>query len=486
MPDPTATEPEVVTPPDTSTQSAPDNMLKALGYFTEPATQEQVPNPDAGETETPAAEGETETPASTETETPSTETPEGEPAKPAAKPVIPKEQRANKVKPSDVLTKEAIADAVREGLTTKREEAATVDPLAKYGDLLPQEKRALELAQFAARTRPDKYKDMEAKEVNFITKNREYIQSVVNEKGTWTAEDAQSDEYQKLLRQHKPTYQHGDKEDLLIERGVEKGLTAAEKRFKGELEARDRKMAEMEVRPQITKVLSTIEDDILSVLDKDTAAAVKANPVKAADESGIDASIAVAVIADTQATASEYLRLSKDAKEFDSTNPIHTKLVSFIQNQGRFLEQMPEDKRQREGKTLVSRERWATIPKEQKPNYCTFSDGDVLDMLAVSGRNYVTAAVKSAHERIAKSGYERRGATAPAKPAAPAAAPVVEKPAAAATPPPKPAAKPATSQPPKGGVSATPGAGAGAKPIVKEQLNPALAALGYGNLPATS
>lgn len=483
---------ETTTPPDASTQKAPDNMMKVLGYFTETSEQEKLPNPDAGEGE-PAGDVTPEPAAAPEGDAAGepAEKPagEGEPAKPVAA-VIPKDQRATKVKPSDVLEKplkEQIADAVREGLDKRPESTTTPDPLAKYGELHPAEKRALELAQFAARTSPEKYKDMEAKEINFITKHREYVQSVVNEKGTWTTEDAQSDEYQKLLRQHKPVYQSGDREELLIQRGVEKGLSVAEKRFNEELKARDQKLADMEIRPQITKVLNTIEDDILSVLDKDVAAAIKASPSKAAEESSIEAAIAITVIADTQASASEYLKLAKKSIEYDENNSVHKKLVGFIQKQGEYLEQIPEANRQRDGKTLVSRARWATIPKEQRPNYCTFDDGDVLDMLAVSGRNYVTSAVKVAHEKIEKSGYERKGTT-PAKPAtaaAPAAtsAPPAEKPAPAAAAPAKPVTKPATAQPPKGGVSAVPGVSSSTKSAAKPAPHPALSALGYDMIP---
>jgi len=467
-------------------EASPDNMLKILGYYVDKKAQTEVPDPDAGEATTPAdpapgAEPDPEAAAPAAEAEPAT--PEGEaapPAEPAAEapPVTtPPTERAKKVRPDEpkAVTREELDEAIREATTKKPDPGTADDPLAKYGKLLPQERRSLELAQFAAKALPDVYADMEKREIDFIAKHRTFIAENTDTDGKF---DHTTEEYQDFLRKNRPTYRPGDREELMLTRAEERGAQKAQEKLMPQLEAYRRKLNEVQVTPLVRDTLKAVEDDVLSALDKPIAEAMKANPSAALKSYGVEAPVATIIMEDTKENVRQYMLIANGVIEFNPDNGIHKTVANFVKRQGELLDAMPEDKRMRDGKLLVSVKKFNETPEHKRTGIRTFTTMDVVDMLAASGKNYLTATIKAEHAKLEASGYKKVAATqaAPAaKPAAaatsPAAAPA--KPAAAAAP------KAATPPPPKGGSQPAPGATVGAKGAAKPPANPVLAALGY-------
>ncbi len=112
-----------------------------------------------------------------------------------------------------------------------------------------------------------------------------------------------------------------------------------------------------------------------------------------------------------------------------------------MESQGRHIAQHGGDLRTRKGPdgrvlTFVPRAELAKLTREGKgEDYFSFSDQDVLDMLAINTRRTIVEQSKVARERMTKAGWARTKVVAP-----PAPAPVAAIPAA---PPPVLAPKPA-------------------------------------------
>lgn len=464
-------------PPAATPDAAPENMMKILGYFVEPKEQEQIPDPNAGEETVvdpvvePSAEPEA-APAADPAVDPDP-TPDG--AEPEAAPTPPA-NRARKL-PADPaeppLSREDINAAVQRAVEAQK--AAATDPLAKYGKLAPNERRALELAQFASKQMPDRYADMEQRELEFIGKNRAKIAEMTEANGSF---DANSEDYQEFLRRSRPGYQPGDREELIITRAEIRGAERAREDIRPELEEYRRQLNEVKSAPIIRDTLAAVEADVLSVLDKPIAEAVKADPTAAVKSFGVEAPLAMIIIEETKNNIREYLAISKGVREYDRGDSTHRLLLDFVKKQGAILETIPDEKRTRGGKLLISREAFNRLPENRRGNVITFSDMDVVDMLAAAGKNYLKGAITAERTRLENAGYRKVGGTTPAAAAKPAAPAVPKTPAAA--PAPRPATpKAVTPSPPKGGVTASPGAGAGTKAAATPATPSVLKHLGY-------
>jgi hypothetical protein len=468
----------VATPPAAAPDAAPENMMKILGYYVEPAEQEKLPNPEGGEdpapdpTPDPAPD-----PAADQAPEPSADpaadpAPEGEPAPTPAPPA----NRARKLPADDepALTRQELDDAVRKAVQSTK--PATEDPLAKYGKLAPNERRALELAEFAAKQMPDRYADMLDRELEFIGKNRAKIAEITEANGSF---DPNDESYQEFIRRARPGYQPGDREELVITRAEIRGAERAREEIRPQLEEHRRQLNEVKAAPLIKETLSAVEVDVFSVLDKPIAEALKANPGLAAKNFGVEAPLAMIIVEETKNNVREYLAISKGVREYDRGDSTHRLLLDFVKKQGSILDTVPEEKRTRNGKLLVSREAFAKIPENRRGNVVTFTDMDVVDMLTAAGKNYLKGAITAERTRLENAGYKKVGS--PAVAATPKTT-VPAEPKAAVLTPPKPAAapKPALPSAPKGGVTAAPGAGGGVKAPVKPPVSPILKNLGYG------
>ncbi len=112
--------------------------------------------------------------------------------------------------------------------------------------------------------------------------------------------------------------------------------------------------------------------------------------------------------------------LSTQLKSYDPKNDAHTWLAKFIQEQGEVLQKSDAPQKTRGSKTFVTRAAYYSMPEAKKAEHFTFSDQEVLELLAINAKLAANQIVKTERERLEKYGYKHTKAAPTPAPAAPA------------------------------------------------------------------
>lgn len=447
-PTPAAAAPEVTpapaaTPEPTKPESIKDDpflgpMLKDLGIIIAPVD----PEPPKKEPETPPA-----TPEPTK------------PAEPSEKKIVVKKTKA---------ISEQVEDSVRKVLSEqkKSEPAATATAPAPAAAPAPsadeefdktlgeEEQNMLAVAKFAEDNMGKKGAAGEWR--GFYKKLSSYIEKIqkddpahdfkgdaelaafIEDNQPWTPQEIRSTERQMLKTEAKT-----------------EAKTEVRQETQKEIDEIKDKQRITEFRPVLERALTDLESDIGALIGADEKSPLK-DVAKAIGEVGLSKAeeqdpevtpILRDAVERSLGDASEYLAIARGMREFDPKNDRHTWMASFIKKQGEVFAENGGDQLKRTDKhgneqTFLPRgkmvELYRTNPDEASKHW-TFSDGDILHMLAINTKMWAEKTVKARLEKLEKAGFVRK----PAK----TAEPVVESP------------KPTTS--PKAPTTTAPGQGKG-------------------------
>lgn len=422
--------------------------MKTLGYYAREQKPEDIVLPTE---ETPPVTPAVEPPATAEPAA----TPPATPETPAVPEPTPEPVRtAKKVKraelpPPAVLTPEQIRAAVAEGVK-EGNKPPVAEPAAPA--LRPEDAESLEIAEHAAKLLGEKYKDLPEREREWIKARDEFVAQQIAQHGEF---DAESDAFKDLVRQKKPVLPRHERRAVEIDLIKTRTLEEADKKYSVREEKLRREIAEIKIGPRIEAETAAVRDDIVSI-DDPVVKAYKESPDKAVEEHPLEAPIVERITTVIAADTEEFLRLTNGLADVDAQNPVHQRISGFIEERGKLLDSLPEDKRIRDGKVLISRERFAllladdsTIPER----YSTITNKDVVFMLREHGKARIKAELEATREQLKKAGYSRQLATPPPngdKVTPPVVTPPAEAPSpkATATRPPGPPATPATSSTP--------------------------------------
>lgn len=416
------------------------------GPYTPPEKKEDK-KPD----ETPAEPS--EAPAELPPEQPETKKPD------ASKPAVEVASEVDENARLDARLSEVVDKALDKRLPKTPEQPPkkdepTADPDATYIEALSDDwKYEISLARLAEKKLGLKGKVKET--IAFSKSLDEYIDKHKDEDGRTF--DENDEDYQKFLRQKRPKYSPVERRRIEVLHEVEPQLKEAKREVRSELEpkleAAEERSREMEAKPKIAEDLKKFNAALLTLdeqsdpLLKETVELVKTKGDGAIEDDPVYGSIVLKELKGAEAAAAEFLALSNGLKKPDAANPLHKYLMDFMEAQGQHIATHGGDLRTRKladgtAQTFLPRSEYSkrlrVDPDETRSKYFTFSDADVLDMLAINARGLIGQQVKAANEELTKAGYGRqKPAKTPEKPKETPA-----KPPSSDTPPPKPAAKP--------------------------------------------
>jgi hypothetical protein len=138
-------------------------------------------------------------------------------------------------------------------------------------------------------------------------------------------------------------------------------------------------------------------------------------------------------------------------------NPIHNELNQWIEKEQESFVQSGQT--EQEGKIFMRRERYYAMPEDKRSEYYTWTDNDIMKILAIRYQNIVANALDQQKKQMQAAGYTKSQAQAP----------VQQQPRAVAQPRPKP---PSVSATPRQGTTVD------AKPSANPKQNALLGALG--------
>ena len=342
--------------------------------------------------------------------------PKGETAIERARKVAPQakkqEQPAQQLSAGDVA-----AEVLR--LQQEQQAKAAAANAPKKPTLAPDDQQELELAEYASGKKKDKYGDLPTKLTEYFQRRDEFLSEKAKEFGGRNSPDfaefLHGEEYKTFVSDNRPGLTRADRADLERQRIRDEADSRADERVRETERKLRREIDAIKLAPVIEKKVNEALGELLSAEDE-AVKAYQADPTKALNEMKLEASEVEQTAAGLRLVTEEYLNIHHGLKDPVQGNAIHDFLDKFVSEQGRQLDAKPEADRVRNGKILVSPIKYYELEKAGKASgYETFSDSDVVTMLANFTKNTLPARLNTIRKDLESSGYRRVVATDAAK-----------------------------------------------------------------------
>jgi len=259
-------------------------------------------------------------------------------------------------------------------------------------DLVPEQLEELELARFAERKYPDKYKNQSKKLLEFYKKLDKYAQDS-DEDRTFDEDDR---EFIEFINKNKPKVANQKR----IEREMIADLAAQQVATEKESEIRDlkEKMRILETKPTVERKFSKFTKDLQESgeVEDEFAQSIYSQQLNQAENMG-----------------KEYLDLYYGMKTWDGNDPSQKWIVDFVTHQSNVFHNKGGKYLSRDGKTFLTPADYAT---RGNPNTnWTFGPDDVLQMFNNYFTNTAKKQVETEYSRLEKMGFTKGKAKNSAK-----------------------------------------------------------------------
>lgn len=307
--------------------------------------------------------------------------------------------------------------------------------------LTDEQREEIEVAQYAAAKNPEKYKAHAKNMVGFYRKLNEY---------TTANPEAEEGELKKFIADNRPKYNGRDrsklKEAMVEERAEERTV----KRLQPQIEAANRKLFEIETKPLVKAAHAQFVDSLaagqikmldgIDPIEKEVVEAARTMPFAELLEKY---PVEGRPVARAIAAGEEFLALRANLEKFSPENDVHNFLFGFLAQQSSFVMKRPEDQRVRDGKQFAPYMVFNAMKPEEQEKHWTFTDAQVLNMIAQDSAMEISRDVK----RLEAAGFKRAkvekpGNPTPAPSPAPSPSPVMGSTPSAGASVPSPTVKP--------------------------------------------
>lgn len=253
-------------------------------------------------------------------------------------------------------------------------------------------------AAFAEQRYPDKYKGYAAHVLDYIKKHKQIVRDLTSEN-----QDGDMDEndpkYKAFVKANRPPVKGPERRKLERERTLEEAAQIAEARLSQRYRKVETELTQMKAAPAVEKSLNDYKSLLKQVLPTST-----------------DDPLVESVVAEVSNLASEaageFLQLSAQLKPYDSRNNTHRWLADFIAEQGKLFANSKDPATKRGNKTFIPRAEYNNLNPTDRAKHFTFSDEDVLQIVAVNAKAAAEFKIKEEQGRMEKFGYRRSAAPA--------------------------------------------------------------------------
>ena len=273
---------------------------------------------------------------------------------------------------------------------TPQQQAAEPEPAED--DLVPEQLEELELARFAEKKYPDKYKGQAKKLLAFYKKLDDYAANS-DEDRTFDEDDT---EFVDFVQKNKPKLTNQKR----LEREMIADLAAQQVSSEKEAEIADlkEKMRVLETKPTVEKKFSKFTQDLQKAGEQ---------------EDEFSASIYEQQLTQAENMGREYLDLYYGMKTFNGNDPSQKWIVDFVTHQSNVFQQKGGKYLSRDGKTFMTPADFAA--RGNPSSNWTFGPDDVLQMFNNFFTNTAKKQVESEYSRLEKMGFTKAKAKNSAK-----------------------------------------------------------------------
>lgn len=251
-------------------------------------------------------------------------------------------------------------------------------------------------ALFAERQYPDKYAGYGKKVLEFLQKHKQFVRQQETENPD-VSFDTNNASYQRFLQANRPAATASERKRLDRERLMDETAAAAEKRMSVKTRKLEEEIVQLKATPLVEKTVNDYRSLVKEIMPKDDDP-ISQEAVATMSGKAVDA-------------GREFLLLSSSLKPYDSGNETHKWLAGFIQEQGELYQKSGHPSLKRGSKSFVPRAKFNSLSADERGKHFTFSDEDVLQIIAASAKSAAEHHANVERDRLRKAGYTRVSAT---------------------------------------------------------------------------
>lgn len=274
-------------------------------------------------------------------------------------------------------------------------DAAPIAPIASdrldLSGLDEDEVEEVERAQFAERAHPEKYVGHAQRVLGFIRKHKDFIGQM---EAAGEDDIESTSKYKSFVKQNRPAISNAERRRLDQERIAEEVAQRTKAEVSREVSELRKQLIETRAAPIVQQAVNDFRQTVVSILPKEEDPLVQQTSERYAQH---------AVTA-----ANEFLYLSNRLKPYDGNNPIHKNLGDFLEQQASVFIQSKDANLKRGNQTFVSRATYNTMASAERSKHFTFTDEDVLGILAVNAKQAAEHEVATERKRLEAAGYIRQ------------------------------------------------------------------------------
>jgi hypothetical protein len=278
-------------------------------------------------------------------------------------------------------------------------------------ELVPDERAVYEKVLYADKRLGGDYRGKSKQFRDFFKKNKEFVEKRMAEDDFY---DPSSDEqYSQFVQKNKPQFSRSDEDKVYREMILEEADRRINKKTSEKIEQLEQQLKRQEVLPRVNQAKANFrkvaqQTVVPEEYQKEFAEGGQEAVTKFAGENPLEYQI-------LEKNTQELLQFSDTLTEIfldPSTqldvagNPMHKHLNDWLNGeQNNFIKS--GQTQQEDGRVFMRRERYFQLPEDKRSEYYTWSDNDLLKLLALRYGDKVNAEIKQHREQMEKAGYTR-------------------------------------------------------------------------------
>jgi len=275
---------------------------------------------------------------------------------------------------------------------------STPEVKENLSNLNKDEQERYHLAKWAS-DNIDGYEGKHKQYLDFFNKHSDYLNKKLQEDPD--ADFASDEEYKRFLSMNQPKFDL----QLVKERKITSDAEArALEKLKPQQEQIQREIKALRNEPLAKQQKSEKRKLISNAMPKEVMDLFRNNP-NYNKTHGLEAKIVDRVLGDAYGMIDAFYDIANELTDYNPNDPMHTKLSKWIDSeQTAFIN---SGKTKRNGKLFVRRERFPQVPESEKSKYYTFTDDDIMSILAKRASMTVNQQIKQTLSQLEESGFRR-------------------------------------------------------------------------------
>jgi hypothetical protein len=320
----------------------------------------------------------------------------------------PKKKKLRKVVDPDV------PDAVKKQPAFQQQEAEDhyidTEDQEFMDSLIPEEKVVYEKILYADKKLGGEYKGKSSQFKSFLKKSKDYIEKKMSEDDFY--DPSQDEDYTNFIKKNRPAFSRADEDKAYREMILEEAEKRSYRKTSDRIENLERQLKRYEVQPKVQQAKANfrrvaqntiIPEEYKKMLGEGRQEDIQ----KFAQENPFEYKILENFTQQllTYSDALTDIFLDPSTQLDLENNPIHQELNQWIEKEQESFIQSGQT--EEDGKLFMRRERYYALPENKRAEYYTWSDNDIMKILAIRYQNLVNNALNQQKQQMEAAGYTK-------------------------------------------------------------------------------